>query len=388
MPTLQHNASTLFTSLALAVLLQPGQLHADPPPTIETRELLVQLGSAEFAVRERAADGLTNLGNSIVPQLRELLAKSNDPEVKLRAGQIIKQVTDGDLASQIDLFLAGGNAKFAGWPITRRVLGDNGAIRELFVQLMSEHPDIIASLGQTTRDRAVALEKSLVGIQNKMFKQRKFPSQADTFALLLPTIDPGVPVSKVFERVMLSVLQKEAATKIRNDAQLSGPFKGLLTQWIVRCRWDNRDLVLLFTMDWDMETGLPVAVETLTESDQPRSLAVAMQTVARFGGLEQVEFVVPFLDNKQPVEERGFVRGKEVIVRVGDVAMATIARLYNVELSELGFPKSADHLVRSFLIAEIGFPADDKESRIAARKKIDLLLQKKRSTANKASANQ
>lgn len=381
MPILRPNVLSLFAFLALALLPKVGQLHADPPSAVEIRELFMQLGSAEFAVRERAVDGLTELGSSIVPQMQAMVAKSNDPEVKLRAGQIIKQLTDGDLASQIDAFLAGGNVNFPGWPIARLVLGDNGAIRELFVQMMSEHPEIVASLEQTTRDRAVALDKVLVDIQNKMFKQRKFPNQADTFALLLATIDNDVPISELFERVMLSTLQKEAATKIRTDAQLSGPFKGLLKRWIVRCRQENRHLVLLLTMEWDMEIGMPVAVETLTESDQPETLAIAMQTIARFGGREQVEFVVPFLDDKQTVQERGFVRGKEVMTQVGDVAMVTIARLFNLELSELGFPKNSDDPIFSFRVAEVGFAADDNGSRIATRKKIDELL-KSMSAAN------
>ncbi len=371
MPSLQRPAPRLVVLLSLLL----GPAAAAQPPEDEIRELFRQLGSAEFAVRERAADQLAQQGSSAVPQLRELMAGSNDPEVKLRAGQVIKQATDGDLAGQIEAFLAGQPIDFPGWRVSQAVLGDSIAVRELFVQLMKEHPDVLASLEQTVRDRAVALEKTVTGIQDKMYNQRKFPSQADTFALLIPTIDTSVPINDVFEQVALSLLRKEAATKIKDDARLVGPFKGLLTRWIARSRQQNRDEVLLITMQWDLEIGLPLAVRTLAEADQSETKVIALQTIARFGGREQVPSVVPLLDDKRPVLEQGFVGGKETQTLVGDVAMATIARLYNRELADFGFPKNADHRDFSFVIAEVGFPVDDDQARSAARKKIDALLE-------------
>ncbi len=368
---------TVFSILLL--LLTPQLIHADPPREAEIEELFQNLGAGEFAVRERAGDRLVEMGTEAIPILRELAAQSEDPEVTLRASRIIKQVTEGDMAGKIDTFLAGGQADFPGWPVARQILGDNLAIREMYIQLVNEHPQIVASLEpqQTARDRVLALETTIAGIQNKMFNQLTMPSQADAFALVLTIIDRNVPVSKGFEELTLDILRKEPGTKIRNDAQLSGPFGVLLSQWIVRSRMENREEVLLLTMQWSLEIGVGLAVQTIADSTDPATMATALQAISRFGGRGQIDTVLPLLNDDRTVVEQGFVRGQEATTTVSDVAMATIARLYNVELTEFGFPKNADHPILSFDINQIGFPKNEDAARGAARKKIDELLQSK-----------
>ena len=243
---------------------------------------------------------------------------------------------------------------------------------------MREHPHILKSLQGTTRDRVMALDKTISTIRHKMQKLLESPSQADAFALLLPFLDRQLPINNRFEPIALSVFRREAGTKIYNDAQLSVPFKKLLEQWIARSLKENRGSVLEFAMLWDMEIAMPVAVETLQQVHGPETLAVALQAISRFGGREQIEFVVPLLEDRSVVVEQGFVRGKEVQTLLCDVAMVTLARLYNVELSDLGYPKTADHRVFSFVKEEIGFGKDEASLRKATRAKIDRLPKENR----------
>ena len=60
--------------------------------------------------------------------------------------------------------------------------------------------------------------------------------------------------------------------------------------------------------------------------------------------------------------------------QLGDLAMATIAVLYDVPLTELGFADATVDPKRGFLLNEIGYPVDDESARNAARAKIDGLL--------------
>jgi hypothetical protein len=60
---------------------------------------------------------------------------------------------------------------------------------------------------------------------------------------------------------------------------------------------------------------------------------------------------------------------------VSDLAVAAIARLHDVPLTQLGFPKDSRHARFSFLSEEIGFPVDRPEAREAARKKIQPLIE-------------
>lgn len=368
----------LLLGLLAAMACRPGMARADEVPLDQIRQRFQQLSSAEFAVRERAASELTEMGVSVVPELRKLTEATTDPEVQLRAGGIIRQLTDGDAAGQIMAFIAGEHADFAGWRAIRGTLGDSVPIRELFVELMREHPDVLKSLEGTTRDRVMALDKTISSIQHKLQKLLESPSQADAFALLLPILDRQLPINNRFEPTALSVFRQEAATKIHNDAQLSIPFKTLLEQWIARSTKLNRGPVLEFAMLWDLEIAMPVAVQTLQEINSPETLTTALQAIARFGGREQIEFVVPLLEDRSVVVEQGFIRGKEVQTLLCDVAMVTIARLYNLELSALGYPKSADDPVFSFVKDEVGFGKDEAALRKANREKIDRLLDEKR----------
>jgi len=208
-----------------------------------------------------------------------------------------------------------------------------------------------------------------------MFIERRFPTVADAFALLLPSsIDPNVPINAAFEGVLLSVLQKDAATMIYRDAQLSGPFKSLLGRWMSRSTLASRDDVLLFGMSWDIKATLPLAIQTLGEANQTETLAFALQAIARFGNRDHVAFVRPLLDDTRPSSERGFARGELTRTQIGDVAMATIAVLCEMPLADAGFAGAERHPTYGFILADIGFPVEDETKRKATRGKIDKLL--------------
>ncbi len=341
----------------------------------EIEESMEALGSKEFAARERAATRLMEIGGPILPQLRRLAKDSADPEVRLRADQIVKQLTRGDMEARIASFLAGEDANLEGWEVARAIMGDSPGVRELFVELMKNHPDLTASLEGMPRDRAMAMDAAVTQVQNALFVERKFPSKADAFALLLPAVDPNVPLNAAYESVLLSVLQKNAVTEIRNDAQLSGPFRTLLGSWMTRSTLASRDDVLLFGMSWDIEATLPLAIQTLGEANQTETLAFALQAIARFGNRDHVAFVRPLLGDHRPSSERGFARGETVRTQLGDVAMAAIATLYKVPLSEAGFKGAESHPTYAFILTDIGFPVGDDAPRKAAREKIDKLLE-------------
>ena len=170
-------------------------------------------------------------------------------------------------------------------------------------------------------------------------------------------------------------LQKEAASKIRRDAQLYPPFRFLLNRWITRSTLTSREEVLLLGMDWDLDSTLPLAVQTLSEANQTETLAIALQAIARFGDKSQAEFVRPLLDDERPAAERGFTPAEMTRTQLGDLAMATIAVLYEVPLSELGFSEAVADPKRGFMPNDIGYPVDDDSAREEARAKIDELLE-------------
>jgi hypothetical protein len=358
---------------------QPAQVEVDvvemPAELAEQVEQWIEeLGSDQFATRERVANHLIEVGKPALPRLRELAKQTDDPEVRVRAEEIISRMTLGDMATRIEDFIAGDDVGFEGWQNCRQILGDTLAIRELFVQIMQAHPSLVASMDQAARDRAIAMDQVVTSIQNGMFVERKMPTRADAFALLLPAVDDNVPVNAAFESVVLSVLDKEAASNIYRDAQLAVPFKRLIGRWVMRSTLTNREEVLLTGLRWEIETTLPLALQTLTEAQQSETLAIALQAISRFGTREQIPAVAALLDDTRPAAELAFTNGKATRTQLGDVAMATIAVLCQVPLKDAGFPHATLHPVYSLIVDELGFPEDDPAPRKQAREFIDALI--------------
>ncbi|MGI9471765.1 MAG: hypothetical protein ACR2NZ_09555 [Rubripirellula sp.] len=352
------------------------QLELTAEQKLQIERSIESLGSRGFAERERVALELMEIGPAVLPQLREAANNSVDPEVRFRANQIVEQLTRGDMEARISKFLAGKDVGFPGWRIAETVLGDSIGVRQLYVELLLEYPELPASLDGETRDRVIALEKAITKVQRRLLVERVMPTSADAFALLLPTADKMVPINKSFEDLMLSLLDKETANKIRKDAQLSGPFQMLLSHWIPRSSLSSREEVLLFGMRWELQRPtLGLAIQTLGEATQIETLAIALQSIAKFGGPPQTEVVQSLLDDQRLASDGGFTDDGMIETRLGDLAIATIAIINNISLEDIGFQNAKRHPTFEFIPRDIGFPAKDEEKRAEARAKIDKLIE-------------
>src|SRR5215831_6967881 len=86
--------------LAVVTALFAGQAQEE-----RLSNLARDLGSAEAAVRDRAAKDLVALGRPALKTLREIQKSATDPEIRLRAGAVIKDITRDlrDSALKIDV---------------------------------------------------------------------------------------------------------------------------------------------------------------------------------------------------------------------------------------------------------------------------------------------
>lgn len=341
----------------------------------QIERFIEQLGSNQFASRERAATALLQLGKPIIPRLRLLVSRSDDPEVRIRAGEIVKQLTRGDMKQRVDAFLAGEDQTFEGWDIFNEALGDTLRIRELFIDLQSRFPELTSSLGGAARDKTIALEKVVAGVTHHIFVERKSPTAADVFALLIPATDPQVPLEGSYEKLLLAVLRMHEISKLYRDPQLSTQFKALVSSWLPRSSIENREEILFYGLMSDIASTRDLALRTLTETQQTEPLAMALQALSRFGRTHDDVVVAKLLDDTRVVAERGFVNGKRRRTTLGDVAMATIARLHDKPLTEVGFADDADNEKMGFLFDEIGFPIDDDQVRRSVRQQIEEILE-------------
>ncbi len=362
--------------LVVLLLWETSLIGAEEPKVSQTQihQWIEDLGADTFAQREVAATKLSELGVAVLPQLHDAAEKADDPEARLRADQLAKHLTNGDLQVRIDAFLAGKEVDFEGWLQMQLILGDSNGVRKLFVELMTQHPEVTKSLAGSARERFIAMERSLVRVKKKRAALDD-PNRADLVALLLPANDPGVPINLDYEGLILFLLRREVANRLHTDLQLSGPIDLLVSGMINRTSMENRSDFLFFSMGWGLGQVLPLAERTITDSTTPETLCLAIQMISRFGDLRDVDLVKSLLEDERVVSEQGFSKEDKIQTRVGDVAMAAIAMLNQVPLDKVGFTKARPHPTFSFMIEDVGFHVDAKNnSRNEVREKIRHLL--------------
>ncbi|MEM1225781.1 MAG: hypothetical protein AAGJ40_08780 [Planctomycetota bacterium] len=355
--------------------------HSNNPVNATTNvnieELIEQLGDETFAARERAAAALHALGDDAVASLRVVAEDSSrDPEVRIRAADVIQGVVGGQQAGRLDEFLRGGETNFEGWPIVREILGDNLRIRELFVELLMRHGDMLASLGGTSADRRQAWTNVSVRIQRGAFIERRPPTQTDAVALLLLANDPGVTLSASDEELLLSVLRKEAASILRRDPQLSGPFTALVGGWLLRSGEASREEIFWFALSWDRPEALALAKQSLRPGESTDVITLAIQTITRFGDASCIEPLKPFLNDARVVSDQQWVEGQIVQTQVNDVTAAAIILLSGKSLSDYGMNDNSLHPQLGFIASDVGLPTEDPAIRRDVLRSIEPLLSK------------
>ncbi len=356
-----------------------------PPPnrtlnqsqSAEAERWMEWLGSKNFSRRERAAEELIELGEPVVPLLRQFAKQTSNAEVKLRAESLINQLNNGDLQSRIEAFLKGEKVDFQGWNEFRLVFGDSLRARDLFIELLRNYPTLVESFDGTDRNRAQAMEKVAQTLATKRSDFRKRLTIADAVAMLIPIASENVPLDPGYERQMLMLLRLAPASSAPNDPVIGPSFTRLLNVWVQRSTLENRESVLYYAIQANLTAAYPLAIQTLGETREPKTLATAMQVIARHKRVADQALVEPFLNDNRQLVVFLHARGKQSQVRVCDVAMATIAKLHNVPLDDIGFPRSAENSKFGFIYEDLVFneagksptPIDQQRSNAMAKVK-------------------
>ncbi|MFG0255397.1 MAG: hypothetical protein ACF787_09945, partial [Rhodopirellula sp. JB053] len=354
---------------------QSGGAPADPSSELEAtpaeiQQWIDQLGSVEFAAREQATAKLRGAGKRALSLLEEASREHPDLEVRTRATDVSKGITGGETAGRIDAFLAGEDVELDGWEVFQSIMGDGVRIRELYVDFLMRHGEVAASLDVTSKAREAAFQKTIVDVQRGMFVEQRSPTEADLIALMLLANDHDMPITRVEENAIFTVLRREATAKLISDSQLSGAFRAMLGGWISRKDVVNRQEMLWFALSWDLTETLPLALTTLEKATDPVTLGMAMQAIARFGDQSNVPEVAKFLNDYRPASEQQYAGGTLVQAFVSDAAAAAIILLNDRSLDEFALNAAAEHPKYGFIVQEIGFPTEDPKPRKDAIEKL------------------
>ncbi len=336
----------------------------------EISQWVDQLGRAEFAAREQATAKLRAVGKQAMPVLQKAAQEHADLEVRMRAGTVADGIAGNETAGRVDAFLAGKDVSMEGWNVARKILGDGIRVRELYVEIFLRHEAAAAALEGSTKQRAEAFRATIIDIQRGMFVEHRLTTEADVIALLLLANDQDMPISRVEEGAMFTTMRREATSRLLIDAQLSGLFRALLGGWVTRSDVSNRQDMLWFAMNCNLDQSLQLALETLQKSTDPPTLAMAMQAISRFGDKSNISDVAQYLDDERAASEVQYFGGNVIEPQLRDAAMAAIVLLSDRQLADYHLDPNAIHANFGFIVQAIGFPAENNELRLEAIEKV------------------
>src|SRR5690349_13266538 len=107
-------------------------------PRSRVGQLIAELGSDEFAVREAATDQLAHIG---LPAFSALAGAAHHPDrdVRKRAEHVLDLIRQHDHERRLEAFLSGKDDgeeyPLPGWSRFRKSYGDEAAARALFVDM-------------------------------------------------------------------------------------------------------------------------------------------------------------------------------------------------------------------------------------------------------------
>ncbi|KAA5541025.1 hypothetical protein FYK55_19190 [Roseiconus nitratireducens] len=326
------------------------------------QRLIESLGGKRFAERERASEQLYQLGFRTLPMLREALQRTDDQEQSARLSRLITTLREVDLEARIESFLRGEDAELENWPALRKWFGDSPRVREIFVELYREHPQLVESLGGTPQELMLAMAEVKSNLVDKGVGRQIPPGKVDLIALLLPMTDPNFPAYGEYDRIVVSLMQLYTAKEFLRDRVLGDSFRKLVSAWMLKSHLSSREGVLRLALEWELDIAMRLARETLAANPDPELLARCLQTIARLGAPADAALVARYLDDGRVVVQKRFLGQAGGDIEVGDVAAATIARLMSVPVTEIGFAVPAEHDIFGIIYEELMIPMPDGDT--------------------------
>ncbi|HUU43723.1 MAG TPA: hypothetical protein VMX57_08080 [Planctomycetota bacterium] len=90
---MRHVVTSVLVFIAAASAVVPARADLTPDETQKARALVVKLSDRRFEDRQDAVEKLIAMGPGVIPLIQETLDASNDAEVKLRCGMVLKGLT-------------------------------------------------------------------------------------------------------------------------------------------------------------------------------------------------------------------------------------------------------------------------------------------------------
>jgi HEAT repeat protein len=341
-PAIHRLASSLplyavVISLAFGASLQAEDAKLAKSATPERiAELVGQLGSDEFSVRETATEELTQIG---LPAFVALEAAGKDPdrEVRYRSLRILGLIRHQDMQRRLEAFLAGkddGDYQLPCWERFKKSYGDDAQSRTLFVEMQRADADLLQALEEGPQRGAEAVGQRTIQFQQALqlgAQQQASLGQVAATLFVSAEEDVSLPV-QTMTMVLNQCFQQAYRDTLTNSPRRDLPRK-MLGSIIRRSEGTAAYTALNVAYQLNLPEGIEPAVKLLNNPAQPYMLPQALMLVARSGDAAHLPAIEKLLDNKTMIT-RSTEANKKVTyeLQVRDAALAAAVLLSKQEL--------------------------------------------------------
>jgi hypothetical protein len=371
--------------------------HGDTPAGSELllsresiEQLVNELGSNQFTVREHAHEKLDALNELYLPLLTEFQAKSTDPEVQARLWSIVARRKHEILQRNNKEFIRAAevdeNHPYRGWKsFSKAASSKDRKAKFTLLAILEEYPELVHEEIVSKEDafRTATLVASRI---TERLDIRGEVTDADGIALVYAAslcedaLDPQLERTchRVFMRFPFSRNIHPEFSNLDQDskgAKIGSTLATMYTHWANYAKDDQR--VLLTCLNSAIPVARTVAkriLESKNATNDPDTFELAMQSMARFGKADDAATVDRWLEDQTTIREVQRIAPPNALetsfeiyeVKACDLALASSMLLQGYSPSQF-VPMFRTHALRGYFTESLGLPAKTSESYRADR---------------------
>lgn len=311
-------------------------------PAERAAQLIVQLGSPEFSVREAASEELAQLGR---PALQVLQAAANHPdrEVRYRSQRLLGLIRQQDRQRRLQAFLQGQGSEsddpLPGWTRFRQRYGDDPQTRGLFVEMFRADAELMQALEEGPRQAAdLLIQRTLQVQQAAQLGTPQQPTLGQVVAGLFVAAEedvtlPPQTLSTLFSQCFSPTVSEVISTGSRREIP-----RRMLAAIIRRSDDYAAYQAMNVAAQFNLPEGIIPAAKILSghgPNRSPHMAQYALMTVARLGDASHLPLVESerLLKDSTPLAQLQ-ENGVTYVVQLRDVALAASLVLRKANLRD------------------------------------------------------
>ncbi|HTN77538.1 MAG TPA: hypothetical protein VL096_19905 [Pirellulaceae bacterium] len=337
-----------------------------PEATLPPPQLVEQLGDASYLKRERARLELERREFDAQDAL-EVGVKSDDLEVSYLCEQLLidirEKATQRHLAKFVNETDKDKHYDFPAWKALKELLGDDPTVRQMYVDMYRDEPDLLKSLATEKEDIAgKATARALVVQRNiNSFRMPITVGSIATMLLVGGQDDVTLPVNG--NSIIYSFCYQQVFRDSFNSPTQGPALRKLLGKFMLKADDNSAYQGLTLAMQFGMkEEGLRTATRVLEgKATAAHVKQYAMMTVAKLGDSEHMKLLEPLMEDATVCSQQ---QVNKVIYKtqVRDIALFALVHIAKEDPKQYGFDRFSPNPQIVANVHTLGFENDEKRA--------------------------